>query len=183
MSKKPNGKRLNEHQRCEIISSSQPQSQTQKTPKLMPNDDSRHVQLINLNPIFFAKKCVLIWNVYLNGCVLKWEVTVECHVILNLYCHLFLLVLRVRESCRIRVYLSSIYVETCLGSWLESPQMCPLHYTKWGVLKLLLVLNQLHMVSPTYMLYHEASVGWTQHKVRSHACNNFLSLVCDNKLY
>ena len=30
--------------------SSRPQSQTQKTPKLKPNDESWHVQLINLEP-------------------------------------------------------------------------------------------------------------------------------------
>jgi hypothetical protein len=30
--------------------SGRPQSQTQKTSKLTPNDDSRHVQLINLEP-------------------------------------------------------------------------------------------------------------------------------------
>ena len=30
--------------------SSRPQSQTQKTSKLTPNDDSQHVQLMNLEP-------------------------------------------------------------------------------------------------------------------------------------
>ncbi len=39
-----------------IAKSSRPQSHTQKTSKLTPNDDSWHVQLINLEPSIFCQK-------------------------------------------------------------------------------------------------------------------------------
>ena len=30
-----------------------------------------------MNPTFCQKNCALNWNAYLNGCVFKWEVTVQ----------------------------------------------------------------------------------------------------------
>ena len=37
-----------------------------------------------LNQSFLRKFCLLFWDAYLNGCVLKWEITVDIFIPLKL---------------------------------------------------------------------------------------------------
>ena len=44
------------------------------------NDSTWHVQVIDYEPWFSSKYCALSWVAYLNGCVLKREITVICNI-------------------------------------------------------------------------------------------------------
>ena len=66
MPKKPNGKRLNERQHCELISSGQRQRQTQK--KIQNLRQITIHDMFNHKSWTLAKKCVLInRDAYLSG--------------------------------------------------------------------------------------------------------------------
>jgi hypothetical protein len=60
--------RLNHFKARSKRSASKPNAK--KTSKLTPNDNSRHVQLINLEPFFLCQKCLLNWDAYLSGMLL-----------------------------------------------------------------------------------------------------------------
>ena len=41
---------------------------------IVKNECAWHVQTMSMNPNFCEQYCTLNWDVYLNGCILKWEI-------------------------------------------------------------------------------------------------------------